>query len=191
MRTILCLFALALIQMVACDSDDAKVLVTKNVLNNYIVENMDIVIKYSAYNIGQQAAFDVTIKDENFPTDYFDYIEGFPTVQWPKLSQSSNVSHVVIVRPKVPGVFNITSALVSYIANEKTQRVQVALTSELGEAYITRQRDYNRRFASHLVDWILFVIMALPSIVFPFMLWNNSKTKYENILNKAKKEKAN
>ncbi len=36
------------------DLEDAKLLVLKNVMNNYVVEGTDIVVKYSIYNIGNQ-----------------------------------------------------------------------------------------------------------------------------------------
>jgi translocon-associated protein subunit beta len=96
-------------------------------------------------------AFEVKIHDDNFPSDKFEYIQGFPTSKWPKLSPSSNVSHIAIVRPKFSGSFNFTHATVSYIANERSKRVQVGYSTELGEAFVLKLKDYNRRFASHLV----------------------------------------
>ncbi len=36
------------------DLEDAKLLFNKQILNNYVVEGTDIVIKYSIYNIGNQ-----------------------------------------------------------------------------------------------------------------------------------------
>ena len=36
------------------DLEDAKLLVVKNILNNYVVEGTDIIMKYSIFNIGNQ-----------------------------------------------------------------------------------------------------------------------------------------
>ena len=36
------------------DLDDAKLLVLKNVMNNYVVEGSDVVVKYTIFNIGNQ-----------------------------------------------------------------------------------------------------------------------------------------
>ena len=42
------------IQNLAADYEEGKILLTKNILNNYVVENQDVVIKYTAYNVGTQ-----------------------------------------------------------------------------------------------------------------------------------------
>ena len=45
------------IQNSAVDYEEGKVLITKNVLNNYVVENQDVTVKYTAYNVGNQFVF--------------------------------------------------------------------------------------------------------------------------------------
>jgi translocon-associated protein subunit beta len=170
------------------DLEDAKLLVVKNILNNYVVEGSDIVMKYSIYNIGNQAALNVQLQDENFPPSDFEYASGFRSVKWTKISSGSNVTHVAIVRPRMTGVFNFTSATVSYLQNDKSEKPQIGYSTELGQAYIQNFKEYNRKHASHTIDWILFVVMASPSIAFPFFLWFNSKKKYEAIKKDSKKE---
>jgi translocon-associated protein subunit beta len=67
----------------------------------------------------------VKLVDENFPADKFEYVTGFNQVKWAKLSPSSNVSHVAVVRPKIVGPFNLTHATVTYFPNEKATKAQV------------------------------------------------------------------
>jgi len=173
------------------DSEDAKLLVAKNILNNYIVEGLDVTIRYNIYNIGNVAALGVKLKDENFPKAEFELVSGFDTVKWARIPPHSNVSHIAVVRPKVPGLFNLTHATVTYTASEKSTKVQTGYSTEIGQVYIQRLRDYNRRFASHTVDWILFVVMTAPSILFPYLLWFNSKRRYETARPSKKTEKSN
>ena len=163
------------------DLEDARLLVAKNVLNNFLVEGSDVEIRYNIYNIGNQAAANVRLVDENFPSDKFEYVSGYNTVRWARVLPHANVSHVAVVRPKFVGLLNLTHASVSYLPNEKSSRVQTGYSTEIGEVYVQRLRDYNRKFASHTVDWVLFVIMASPSILIPYFLWFSSKSKYERI----------
>ncbi len=67
----------------------------------------------------------VNLQDANFPKEYFEYVEGFSTINWPKIPATTNVSHTAVVKPTVVGLFNITHATVSYLPNEKTTKSQV------------------------------------------------------------------
>ena len=70
-------------------------------------------------------ALNVNLQDANFPKEYFEYVEGFSTINWPKIPATTNVSHTAVVKPTVVGLFNITHATVSYLPNEKTTKSQV------------------------------------------------------------------
>lgn len=159
------------------DLEDARLLVVKNILNNYLVESSDMSVKYTIYNIGNSAALSVKLEDGNFPAEKFEYVTGFSKAKWSRIPPSGNVSHTLTVRPKVSGLFNITSALISYIPSEKTGQTQYGYSSDLGEVYITTLREYNRRFASNTLYWILFGIMVSPSLVLPYFLWFSSQQK--------------
>ncbi len=36
------------------EQEDGKLLVTKNIHNNYVVESLDVTVKYTIYNAGNQ-----------------------------------------------------------------------------------------------------------------------------------------
>ncbi|EDM00698.1 signal sequence receptor, beta (predicted), isoform CRA_c [Rattus norvegicus] len=44
---------------------------------------------------------------------------------------------------------------------------------------ILAQREFDRRFSPHFLDWAAFGVMTLPSIGIPLLLWYSSKRKYD------------
>ncbi|XP_068270953.1 translocon-associated protein subunit beta isoform X2 [Nyctibius grandis] len=93
-------------------------------------------------------------------------------------SRASNVSHTVVLRPLKAGYFNFTSATITYLAQEGGQ-VVVGFTSAPGQGGILAQREFDRRFSPHFLDWAAFGVMTLPSIGIPLLLWYSSKRKYD------------
>ncbi|OWK04844.1 SSR2 [Cervus elaphus hippelaphus] len=93
-------------------------------------------------------------------------------------SSASNVSHTVVLRPLKAGYFNFTSATVTYLAQEDGP-VVIGFTSAPGQGGILAQREFDRRFSPHFLDWAAFGVMTLPSIGVPLLLWYSSKRKYD------------
>lgn len=115
--------------------------------------------------------------------DHFDVQSGVSTFTIPRLGPSANVTHTVVYRSK-PGVwgrFNFTSGSVVY-KSEGSSEVQLGLTSEPGEGFIISLKDFERKFSPHVLDWLVFFVMTLPSLLIPFLLWFRSKSKYEKII---------
>uniref|UniRef100_A0A915KCA5 Translocon-associated protein subunit beta n=1 Tax=Romanomermis culicivorax TaxID=13658 RepID=A0A915KCA5_ROMCU len=115
------------------------------------------------------------------------FTSGFLTVTWDKLAPGANVSNSVILKPIQFGVMNITAAQVTYYPSETAEKPRVGYTTSLGEYYIYRLKDYERKFASKYFDWLMFFAMLLPTIGLPFFLWSNSKKKYDAFMAKESK----
>jgi len=163
----------------------ARLLVSKNILNQYLVEGKDLTVEYKIFNVGSRVAFDVVLNDNSFPESSFSVVSGNLKVTWERIAPNSNVTHAVILRPLKPGYYNFTAAEVSYVVSEESSERTIGYTSFPGEGGIVPQRDFDRRFSPHVLDWLVFAFMTLPSLGIPFLLWYSSKSKYD--LPKAKK----
>uniref|UniRef100_A0A8C6UT42 Translocon-associated protein subunit beta n=1 Tax=Neogobius melanostomus TaxID=47308 RepID=A0A8C6UT42_9GOBI len=164
--------------------EGARLLASKSLLNRYAVEGRDLTLQYSIYNVGSSAALEVDLSDDSFPPEDFGIVSGMLNVKWDRIAPASNVSHTVVLRPLKAGYFNFTSATVSYLAQEGGP-VVVGYTSAPGQGGILAQREFDRRFSPHYLDWAAFGVMTLPSIGIPLLLWYSSKRKYDS--SKAKK----
>lgn len=157
----------------------ARLLVSKQILNRYIVEDMDLIVKYTLYNIGRSPAVNVVLNDFSFNKEVFNVVGGNLNIKIPRIPPATNVTHAVILKPVQVGFYNFTAAEVSYQSSEDATTTQHAVTSEPGEGYIVAFRDYDKKFSPHLLDWCAFGIMTFPSLAIPFFLWWSSKSKYE------------
>ncbi|CAH0385543.1 unnamed protein product [Bemisia tabaci] len=187
---------LALFSVAYCNETDdpARLLIAKQILNRYLVEDMDILVKYFFQNIGGSAALQISLKDNSFPQELFTIAGGQLNVVLDRIPPFSNVTHVVVVRPKKYGMYNFTAAEVSYKSSESASSLQWAVTSEPGEGMVIPFKDFNKKFSPHLFDWFFFGLMSLPCVGLPFLLWYSSKSKYPifgvNTKAAAKKPKA-
>jgi len=155
----------------------AKLLASKTVENKFIVENRDLTIKYCIYNVGTSAASQITLGDETFPVQDFEMVRGQLPVAWKSIPPNGNVTHIVVYKPLKAGYFNFTSAYITYVPSEGAE-VQKAFTSFPGEGGIMNEVDFNRKYSPHLLEWIIFILMCLPSLAIPFSLWYKSHSKY-------------
>uniref|UniRef100_M3Y0S3 Translocon-associated protein subunit beta n=1 Tax=Mustela putorius furo TaxID=9669 RepID=M3Y0S3_MUSPF len=162
--------------------EGARLLASKSLLNRYAVEGRDLTLQYNIYNVGSSAALDVELSDDSFPPEDFGIVSGMLNVKWDRIApcraSASNVSHTVVLRPLKAGYFNFTSATVTYLAQEDGP-VVIGFTSAPGQGGILAQREFDRRFSPHFLDWAAFGVMTLPSIGVPLLLWYSSKRKYD------------
>ena len=161
---------------------NAKLLVDKEVLNKYIVEGRDLVVNYHLINIGGSVARDIKIIDDTFPADKFEIVNGYTSFTIKQVAPGMNVTHVVVLRPKANswGGHRFGPARVEYKQNEAGQ-LQLATTSELGEAYVVAARTFDRKFSSQFLDWLVFGVLCVPSILGPYYLWFKSDSKFSSL----------
>jgi len=160
----------------------ARLLVEKKILNKYLVEQRDIIVNYQIFNVGGSAAVDVTINDASLDTPDFEIVSGVSKFTIARLAPGSNTTHTVVYRPKlnVWGRFNFTAGEVTYLSSEESRDAQIGFTSEPGEGFIVSLKEFERKFSPHVLDWLAFATMTLPSLAIPYLLYYNSKSRYES-----------
>lgn len=159
--------------------NSARLLVSKHTLSQYAVENMDYVIQYDLYNVGDLPARRVSLDDRTaFPTQYFETVKGLLQVHWDTIAPGENVTHSVVIRPRSSGAFNVTSAAVTYLPSDVAKEARVVYSTAPGEGYIYRQKDYERRFGSKLGVWVVFLLLVFPNIYLPYFMWSKIAAQY-------------
>merc|ERR1712012_1003574 len=179
------IFFTALVASALGEEGQARILISKQINNKYLVEGMDIVVKYNLYNVGDNAATNVQVADNGFRQEDFDIVSGQLKYKLDRVAPGANSSQTVVVRAKKFGYYNFTAAEVSY-SGEGAGLTLTGLSSDPGQGVIIAARDYDRQFSAHMLDWAAFAVMTLPSLGIPFLLWWSSKSKYEAI--SAKKD---
>lgn len=179
-----CLLLILTCQYVAGQQSttNAKLLVDKEILNKYIVEGRDLVVNYHLINIGGSVARDIKVIDDTFPSDRFEIINGYTSFTISQVAPGANVTHTAVLRPKPNtwGPHRFGVARVEYKLNQAGQ-LQLATTSELGEAYVVAARTFDRKFSSQFLDWLIFAILCVPSVLGPYYLWFQSDSKFSNL----------
>merc|ERR1712080_673747 len=66
--------------------NEARLLVGKHIQNKFLVEGMDLVVKYTLFNIGDVAAVDVSLTEHGFGMDDFDIVGGQSAVKIDRLA---------------------------------------------------------------------------------------------------------
>lgn len=155
----------------------ARLIASKTTESKILAQNVDLTFSYKIFNIGQSAAINVEMKDDNFATD-FEVVKGDTETKWERIEPDSSITHEVTVRALKAGQQNITSAVFTYKSSEDGEEITM-FSSDYGSAVIIEEREYLRKHASHLQDWVVFLLLSIPSLVFPYLLYFKSKSKYE------------
>ena len=183
MKQILILLVLVVLFQFSCGT---RLLVHKTFLNNEYIVGRDTVVNIEIFNVGNEAAYDVTFHDRNYDNEYFESVIGFPSASWQKLAPGSSISHSFVVRPVKDGV-------IAGGAVDVTYKSDVLGTPELVrhvDAYhyrIVKFSDILLKESPHLLEWGIFAVLAAIPISLPFFSWAIYQLSYSNGIRKGSK----
>ncbi|XP_020218477.1 translocon-associated protein subunit beta [Cajanus cajan] len=110
-------------------SDVPFIVVHKKATLNRIKSGAERVsVTVDIYNQGTSTAYDVSLADDNWPSDAFDVISGSTSKSWERLDAGGILSHTFELDAKTKGVFSSDPAVVKF---------RVPTKSALQEAYST------------------------------------------------------
>ncbi|GMR63088.1 hypothetical protein PMAYCL1PPCAC_33283, partial [Pristionchus mayeri] len=156
----------------------AWLLASKTPQSVYGVEEMDYVVEYGLYNVGDRPATKITLDDRNsYPSTYFEAVRGMLQVNVERLNPGENFTHAVVLRPRQAGLYNFTAASITYRPDVASSDIRVGLTTTPGEAYVYRKVEYERRFASKFQHFFIFFLMIAPFTLGSFLLYVNAIRK--------------
>merc|ERR1712173_328222 len=94
------IFFTALVASALGEEGQARILISKQINNKYLVEGMDIVVKYNLFNVGDGAATNVKVQDNGFRAEDFDIVSGQLKYKLDRVATGANSSQTVVVRAK-------------------------------------------------------------------------------------------
>lgn len=87
----------------------------------------------------------------------------------------------VTIRPKLSGVYDSTRARLKYSFEEVSMdgvepEYKHGYSTSLGRVKIITQKEFARNEDYFTRQWIIFISLAAFPVLFPFYLWNKSKS---------------
>ncbi|XP_021908946.1 translocon-associated protein subunit beta-like [Carica papaya] len=102
-------------------------------------------VSIDIYNRGSMSAYDVSLTDDSWDKDLFDFIHGNTSKSWKRLDANALVSHSFELETKVKGLFYGTPALITFKIPTKAA-VQVAYSTPILPLDILADKTINGKF---------------------------------------------
>ncbi|KAM5582095.1 translocon-associated protein subunit beta [Rosa sericea] len=126
---ILTLLSLLLFTSALASSDSPFIVAHKKASLNRLKSGAERVsVSIDIYNQGSSTAYDVSLSDESWPQDLFDFVSGNASKSWERLDAGGIISHSFELEAKTKGLFSGAPAVITF---------RIPTKAALQEAYST------------------------------------------------------
>eukprot|EP01120_Amphizonella_sp_Union-15-10_P014265 TRINITY_DN685_c0_g1_i2.p1 TRINITY_DN685_c0_g1~~TRINITY_DN685_c0_g1_i2.p1 ORF type:complete len:184 (-),score=28.66 TRINITY_DN685_c0_g1_i2:49-600(-) len=160
-------------------SSRPNLLVHKAVLTKPIVVDSNVTIALHVFNLGTKTAYDIVLEDKNIP-ETWEHQLGLQTITWDQLAPGENFTHVYVVKPTTPGIYDILPATISYREDPSKPEVRVGYSSSYPKSKVWHAGEVDRRGKSYLKEWALFVLFSGVSMLVPGFVYTQIQLNYED-----------
>ncbi|GAB0496344.1 hypothetical protein MMPV_007656 [Pyropia vietnamensis] len=159
----------------AAARNDAFLILSRSIETPNILENHNLTLLYSVFNVGGGEATDLALVDQSFPAQRFSLLEGSFSKKWPSLAPGASVTSSVVVDARRAGTFYTHPAVLSY---KPVGGVETKTTSASdGTISVEDEYTFNKRTDMHVTDWIAFAVASALTVFGPYMAYVTSSRK--------------
>ncbi|KAL9651842.1 hypothetical protein ABK040_000190 [Willaertia magna] len=176
--------------------NNVRLLVHKSVSPNVAVVEGNITFTITLINVGDEPAYDLDVKDNEWPEGSFDVVEGDIKSTFEKLSPNERATLKYTIVSKSKGEISTQSAFVTYRLapssgdKDATQGLKYSAKSNvLPPIPILTQADYDRRNDSHFGDWAIFLVLTLLPVGLPYVAYLYSNNQIQELAEQKKKRR--
>ncbi|GAM24108.1 hypothetical protein SAMD00019534_072830, partial [Acytostelium subglobosum LB1] len=158
-------------------SSKAELLFQKKIVTPPVV-GKDMEISFIVYNVGEGPAYDISFHDTDFSAPSFEFVNGSAEARWEVLEAGTNVSQTLTVRPSISNVFPLTATVLQFRSAQSEESFSYTAAASYSAMLVESSEEYERRTSMHVKEIIIFVLLCLGSVAFPFSLWGYYKLNY-------------
>eukprot|EP00178_Gracilaria_changii_P025763 TRINITY_DN79243_c0_g1_i1.p1 TRINITY_DN79243_c0_g1~~TRINITY_DN79243_c0_g1_i1.p1 ORF type:complete len:191 (-),score=22.84 TRINITY_DN79243_c0_g1_i1:86-658(-) len=152
---------------------------------SYVAQNKNITVNIQLFNIGQQAAYEISVDDEQ---GHGMQVQGKRTFDVDKLAAGSNITLTYSGTCDQPTTLPSTAAKVVYKLEPKSDETKTVWSNQNKVLKVLTASEYERINAKHYKEWITFLVLsaAIP-IGLPWAVYRHANAELVEMQRSAKR----
>ncbi|KAL0489615.1 translocon-associated protein subunit beta [Acrasis kona] len=175
---VVCLFFAAIVRAQDDDDEEAQALpattliVYKNLKEYEAIVNNNITIAITVYNVGESAAYNVQIKDNDWPEGSVETLEGENKASVDVIEAGSNFTFSYTIVPRATGDILTIPAVVSFspVQDDDSNR-KFSRSNPIPKIPVLTQSEYDKKHDGHVDDVLIFLLLLTLPIGVPAVMY--------------------